>query len=635
MARSCNPRCTVLCHPSTCRKGPAHGGVHPNTPGLHPERLVLVVLGKTSSLMQGVLPAVRSSSREGERGVILRTGTRAPAMLRQCRPAIHARNMDIQILVNVFSNILEVELRKRYKRGLGLKTLSSLARTCRAFTGPALDELWRVQLSLVHLIKCLPRDAYELGKKNIITISRQLVHHDYDRLRFYAPRIRTIVVAPSHVGDLDPLVAPMLWTGRAIYGGTLLPNLRDLSIDISYFEGQAVLPRLLITPKLRKIALRGPEWNGDEAPLPWTNLTAVIKPMASSLTRFSLDTDPPSEGLHIPRYRTTDTFMDLHQSFYHLVDLDTHGVNITHTVLSYLASMKKLRKLNFGISVDELTQFLETNSHEGDFPCLGELKIDIEKLSIVERLLERSGFKRLQTLTVLQSDLDDDLEDLESEWDLEAFFQALNSSQESHSELRSLSILNYPSINGPSEHVLPFTSTALGFILPFSSLFFLKITFRVSIVWTDADLEAIPNAWPMLQTLSLEDEQEGIPSTTLKGLIQLLYGCRELEQLMIRVDARHPPIFAESGDLGVIAPKLQYLDMVTSPLDNPEQFAALIMMAFPALTDLYCTGYDDANNIHAQFPSHHPHQTYAKAWNTVTSQLAAVLESRWVLIRED
>ncbi|KAG5652657.1 hypothetical protein H0H81_004213 [Sphagnurus paluster] len=505
-----------------------------------------------------------------------------------------------------------------------------LARTCRAFSEPALDELWRVQPSLLYLLQCLPGDAYEVRsreERSFLTMTRELHANDCKRIRIYAPRIKSIVRAAGDLAELDTLVIPILWASRAIFGGTLLPNLRHLSVNVEEFWGQALLPRLLVKPKIIAITIQGPAPEGDERPLPWDNLTAIIKPIASSLISFTLTgSESTDDQYQIPRYPRMHAFMDLHQSFHHLVDLDSHNVDITHTVLSHLASLKKLRKLDFAISVSELVEFLATPPRDGDFPSLVNLKIDIVQLSIVRKLLERPGFKRLQILTVLQS-----AESLvESEWDLEEFFKAVNSSQDSHSDLRSLSILNYPSIDSPSDEILPFTSTALGFLLPFSSLIVLEITFRVAIMWTDIDLESITSAWPMLDTLFLEDEEESDPpSITLKGLIQLFYGCRELRKVMIRVDARQVPMFVESGDLGTIAPKLQYLDMSSSPLENPDEFSSLIMISFPSLKKIYCSTYYQNDYLLLEpLSEDNLDRIYAEAWNKVTSQLRPLLDSR-------
>lgn len=41
-------------------------------------------------------------------------------------------------------------------------TLAGLARTCRAFSGAALDVLWATLDSFVYLIRCLPRDLWKI-----------------------------------------------------------------------------------------------------------------------------------------------------------------------------------------------------------------------------------------------------------------------------------------------------------------------------------------------------------------------------------------------------------------------------------------------------------------------------------------
>jgi hypothetical protein len=42
----------------------------------------------------------------------------------------------------------------------GTRTLSSLARTCRALSSPALDLLWEMQFSLLPLFKTFPSDLW-------------------------------------------------------------------------------------------------------------------------------------------------------------------------------------------------------------------------------------------------------------------------------------------------------------------------------------------------------------------------------------------------------------------------------------------------------------------------------------------
>ena len=50
-------------------------------------------------------------------------------------------------------------------------TLAKLARTCRSLSGHALDELWRVQISLEPLMGILPLDGSEVDKAGVRFVS--------------------------------------------------------------------------------------------------------------------------------------------------------------------------------------------------------------------------------------------------------------------------------------------------------------------------------------------------------------------------------------------------------------------------------------------------------------------------------
>ena len=66
-----------------------------------------------------------------------------------------------EVLHNIFDNLAD-DLPSLETRGwptVGHATLAQLARTCKAFTEPALDALWRFQPSLAPLVQCLPSHA--------------------------------------------------------------------------------------------------------------------------------------------------------------------------------------------------------------------------------------------------------------------------------------------------------------------------------------------------------------------------------------------------------------------------------------------------------------------------------------------
>lgn len=50
------------------------------------------------------------------------------------------------------------------------RLLAHLARTCKAFSEPALDVLWHTQTSIVPLVRCLPSNALEIDAKREILV---------------------------------------------------------------------------------------------------------------------------------------------------------------------------------------------------------------------------------------------------------------------------------------------------------------------------------------------------------------------------------------------------------------------------------------------------------------------------------
>ena len=64
-----------------------------------------------------------------------------------------------EILSNIFDHFFPVDDRA------AATNLAALARTCRAFKGPALDLLWRSLDDLSPLARCLPEASHELSSQ--------------------------------------------------------------------------------------------------------------------------------------------------------------------------------------------------------------------------------------------------------------------------------------------------------------------------------------------------------------------------------------------------------------------------------------------------------------------------------------
>ena len=82
-----------------------------------------------------------------------------------------ARTMSISELRWKIFQLVDLEFSRR-------KTLLALALTCKSFTGPALDLVWRELIGLGPLIRCLPPTLWKLEKEKagLKLVSQILAH---------------------------------------------------------------------------------------------------------------------------------------------------------------------------------------------------------------------------------------------------------------------------------------------------------------------------------------------------------------------------------------------------------------------------------------------------------------------------
>ncbi|KAF9445524.1 hypothetical protein P691DRAFT_785108 [Macrolepiota fuliginosa MF-IS2] len=69
--------------------------------------------------------------------------------------------------------------------------LAALARTCRAWSDIALDNLWHTIFGISSLVRCMPQDLWCL-ERGVLTLRRPLIASDMHVLRKYASRVRVL-----------------------------------------------------------------------------------------------------------------------------------------------------------------------------------------------------------------------------------------------------------------------------------------------------------------------------------------------------------------------------------------------------------------------------------------------------------
>ncbi|KAJ7616500.1 hypothetical protein FB45DRAFT_801320 [Roridomyces roridus] len=122
--------------------------------------------------------------------------------------------------------------------------LARLARTCTAFLDPALDALWGFQGTLLHLLRAMPSDLWEIieipweededaandsgsreeNMRLTISLRRTVRPSDWDRFTFYARRVRSF--KDGHVHDETSVVYDILTS--QFPNGTVFPRIEIL-----------------------------------------------------------------------------------------------------------------------------------------------------------------------------------------------------------------------------------------------------------------------------------------------------------------------------------------------------------------------------------------------------------------------
>ncbi|KAJ7830514.1 hypothetical protein B0H14DRAFT_1196736 [Mycena olivaceomarginata] len=107
---------------------------------------------------------------------------------------------------------LDNPLSNRWYQHASRSSLARLARTSTTFLDPALNVLWRHRGTLVHLLKCMPSDVWNIDipetrddEDDVILIDvkidlrRPITLADWERFLFYSHRVKSFGVDQVHL----------------------------------------------------------------------------------------------------------------------------------------------------------------------------------------------------------------------------------------------------------------------------------------------------------------------------------------------------------------------------------------------------------------------------------------------------
>ncbi|KII86234.1 hypothetical protein PLICRDRAFT_55960 [Plicaturopsis crispa FD-325 SS-3] len=496
--------------------------------------------------------------------------------------------------------------------------LPSVARTCKAFSSPALDHIWRDQDGFKNILQCMSADLWKETKcpNGVVELSlqRPITLQDWSRLDFYADRINSVSLPfldEDYTGvDSASFIAFILGAPRL----PLLRRVHTLHCNLDMPHNVCPLLRLLLGPNIIDLTAQ----NAACLDLP------IIHPSFHS-NIFSSCRRVRKADLSV----NIDSFVgDLCSSWPELEHLNVGS--LTGQSLQCISTLPALREIKFAWNAEKMV--LPPTSTGAPFPALRGLDATVSgeqsAPELYNHVISLAQWPHLDTLQL-------------SSWQgpehvAIAGWHTLFHSLNTHCSTFSLTSISIACEFRLSDHAHQpidlFDITTLRMLFPFRRLVFLHLSTTGGFALDDAGLEEMARAWPSLQTLWLGQGSVGwlvTSQVTVFGLATLLRYCPELQNLRIVLDASKLTTGVCSIDKQFPANnKIKKLSLANSPIENPAAVAAILSDILPNLTSI--VAWTDCIRPNDIDPPPNVRNRYRKRWQEVEN-----LVKYFVKVRED
>ncbi|KAJ7614977.1 hypothetical protein FB45DRAFT_1064588 [Roridomyces roridus] len=448
--------------------------------------------------------------------------------------------------------------------------LARLARTCTSFLGPALDALWSHQSTLIHLLRTIPEDLwdiietidihneYEPGSLEIIC-KRAATADDWTRFLFYSRRVRSfkdtrIYLHTSNVYDVLAASFP---------GGVIFPRLESLNW---YPNAQTLrrTSRLFLSPGITRLELKASCFADERL---------LRKLMTTFRTLKHVEIHGPGRVAAVSRFICAQS--ELEALFANELDVQAfaHIARLPHLRVLVLLS-KKFDHLPTAPSGLPLFPALEI------FGC--------ESLNSAPNLLEWTGSSlsefKLAGVT----------------WGavpVKADFRELYSAIASHctpDKLRDLLVGKPCCARVPAQDIAHYLVSVeeLRPLFAFHNLVVVSLAHSPCVDLDDAGAAELARSWPRLQQLFFHTDINPriSPRLTLEGIAAFAEHCPELKDMRILFDATDVPKLKVKTSKGrrntsrVAQFSLERLHVAYSPVNpKPQRVVEFLRTIFPSL----------------------------------------------------
>ncbi|KAJ7673981.1 hypothetical protein DFH06DRAFT_752203 [Mycena polygramma] len=450
--------------------------------------------------------------------------------------------------------------------------LATLARTCKAFSSPALDLLWRNQRSLVPILRCMPDDVWD--KDDFECLRRPIVPTDWERPLVYSHRVKSFKYADELWGQSPEFFETL----RLCFPGErLFPNLESLDWVASSEPASMPYARLFLGPHLTLLTL------GYLASAAHVSFLSTVTARCPLLTEVEI--------VFTDEMELAGQFQSLSLLVRGLNRLEKLTVpSLDRAALAHLAQLPAFECLTLTNQVPT-TPGLVPTSNDHPFASLQSLEITattVEALTEIIPLFTHAPmddivatFLRLPASHLL-SQLYADLATRCSH--SHASLSMLRLGRQTHAD-------SIPDAAQSAVHVVH--GAQLRPLFAFSNLTFVTLSAPVGFDIDDAVIADMARSWPNIEVLKLHaSDFAPVPSRlTLSSLLLFARHCPYLRTLHLGLDASTVPDWeAFKADKKkkkkggrVRQNVLGSLYMSRSPIEEPLTVAAFLSNIFPKL----------------------------------------------------
>ncbi|KIJ65012.1 hypothetical protein HYDPIDRAFT_89220 [Hydnomerulius pinastri MD-312] len=492
----------------------------------------------------------------------------------------------------------------------GRRSMSRLARTCRAMCEPALNVLWRELDSLLPVISLFPNNLMKRARRPGLGLAKAPNAEDWERVLAYGERVRRVAYIESSP-SVSPSVFAIIADNRPV--PYILPHLQQLIWRVDTAAG---LERstLFLNPELQSLILEV----GTRIPQLSAYLVNVCSQTQLAAFSFTSPTSLPDSFTDIVRSQNTLEKLALvapgalssqvgqwaaSLPALHTLELDLTGRSVIAVegffddIVASGASTPSDASSDSGVFSGDEIDFTEIKKSSlrltGDLHSGGGVFTDLRNLQLTGEVANIAVFLKhiASELTSLELVIEDppdmaDWQDL-SVLICERFSRTLQSLRISATGASRFNELVRSTSRGAAD--VPCRHLPLQYLTSLPALQRLDIDLPESTVFHNEDLRSIAKACPNIETLRLcpmaRFSGTSGPNLTLEGVSTLTQHCTRLQTLALVLDAR-PGSEETLSSLEVSSRSLLRLHVGHSIINDPLHATILLSHLAPHLESM-------------------------------------------------